>query len=76
MGNERIGGQLGREAPQRIREEAKRRREEPRREPLITVVLTRAEAQALLRFDLDPPLEWQQAERKIRAALERRPADA
>jgi hypothetical protein len=68
--SDRIGGQLAREAPARIRAEAKRRREVRAAEPSITVELTAVEARALLRFDLDPPAEWLRAEQKIRKALE------
>jgi hypothetical protein len=71
----RIGGQLAREAPNRIRREAQRRRKEPRREPEIQVSFTPAEARALLRFDLDPPPEWISAEAKIRHALSVAPSE-
>lgn len=65
---DRIGGQLAREAPKRIREEAQRRRAE-REQRKVTVTLTEAEARALLRFDMDPPPEWLSAETKLRAVL-------
>lgn len=70
MSEDRIGGQLAREAPERIRAEAKRRRAQPRIQPEVQITLTVEEAKALLRFDLDPAPEYFTAEAKVRRALD------